>query len=205
MDTFMGFITPFPWNWPPRDWANCQGQQMAVSQYSALFSLLGTSFGGNGQTTFGLPELRGRQIIGFGQSQVTGTNFPFASGSGAEQVTLSTQQVPLAPHTHPATFTPTGDSAAQVRVSTNPNATLVTPVDGSYLAAQRAVGGQLLFAPGTPTPTTTVAIGGVSGGGSGNVTVNANAPSTAFPVSVMNPYLALNFCIALLGIYPSRN
>lgn len=206
MDTFTGFITAFPWNWAPRDWSTCQGQTLQVQQNAALFALLGTSFGGNGQTTFLLPELRGRQIIGAGQSQATGTVFNFAQKGGAETVVLNTSQTPVAPHTHTATFTPTGGSSAQMLVSTNPTASTPTPAAGSYLAASKAIGGTSMFVPGTPAPTSTVALGGVSGGGgAGTVTVNSTAAPAAASVPLMNPYLALNFCIAINGLFPSRN
>lgn len=209
MDTFVGFISAFPYDFPPAQWARCQGQLLSVGQYNALFSLLGANFGGDARSNFGLPDLQTRQIIGAGTSHATGITYRFAQMGGVEQVTLSPSQAPLASHTHPATFTPSGGgSDVEVRASTNPQASSPVPEEGSYLAAQKAMGGVSIFVPGTPTPTTTVALGGVSGGGGGggDVTVDPNTATPAQnPVPVMNPYLALNFCIALEGIYPSRN
>lgn len=205
MDVFVGFISPFPWTWPPRGWSTCQGQVLAISQNTALFSLLGTTFGGNGQSTFGLPDLRGRMPIGFGPGPGL-PDYRIGEMSGTASVVLNPNQVPVAPHTHPATFTPTGSGSAQVLVSTNPTATKKAPENGDYLAAQKAIGGMDAFAPGTPAPTTTVNLGGVSGGGGGTVTVDPNTPGGGGQsVSLMNPYLALSFCIALQGIFPSRN
>lgn len=207
MDTFMGFISPFPYTFAPLQWGFCRGQLLTVAQYNALFSLLGSNFGGDGRTNFALPDLQGRQVIGVGINKYTGSTYDIGDAAGVEHVTLTPAQAPLASHTHNATFTPTGGSAASVEVSTNPTASTPAAVEGSYLASQRTVGGTNLYVPGSPTPTTTVKLGGVSGGGgSGNVTVAPNtATSATQPVQIMNPYLALNFCIALYGLYPSRN
>ncbi|MBE0620244.1 MAG: tail fiber protein [Burkholderiales bacterium] len=205
MEVFTGFISPFPYDFAPRGWSKCAGQLLSIPQNDALFSLLGTNFGGDGRTTFGLPDLRGRLPIGIGDGP--GLD-PVLIGqkSGANYVTLTPAQTPLATHTHAATFTPSGGSNVEVRASTNPTATTGSLTDGSYIAAQKPIGGQTIFAPATPAPTTTIALGGVSGGGgSGTVTVAPNNPTQASPVSVMNPYLALSFCIAMFGIFPSRN
>lgn len=206
METFIGFISPFPYTFAPSQWAMCQGQLLPIEQNTALFSLLGTYFGGDGRTVFALPDLRGRQIIGLGTSHTSGTTYEFAQTGGMETVTLTPTQAPLAAHTHTATFTPSGGGEVQVKASTDPLASSTTPETGSYIAGQRSVGGTSLFVPGSPAPTSTVALGGISGGSAGGeVTVNPNNPvSAASPVGLMNPFLALNFCIALSGIYPSR-
>lgn len=208
MDVFLGFITPFPWNWPPMYWSACNGQVMSISQYNALFALLGTSFGGNGSSTFGLPELRGKKIIGYGQSPTTGTNYLFAAAGGAESVTLNPAQGPLAAHTHPATMSLSGLSGTTTLNASTQGGGTGTPVAGASLcAATTGPGTASIYV--SPAPTTNlVALGNVSTtvSGSGTVTVNANTGSSASsPVPLMNPYLALNFCIALNGIFPSRN
>lgn len=203
MDTFIGFISPFPYTFAPANWSMCHGQLLAISQYNALFALLGTNYGGNGTTTFGLPDLQGRQAIGAGRSSASGTTYMLAAMGGMESVTLSPTQAPLAAHTHNASFTPSTN--AQVQVSTNPTASVPVAENGSYLGSQKSLGGLNIFVPPTPAPTETVALGGVSGGG-GTVTVQPNSgTSAAVPVELMNPYLALNFCIAMMGIFPSRN
>lgn len=207
MDTFVGFISPFPYTFAPAQWSFCRGQLVAVSQYAALFSLLGINFGGDGHSSFGLPNLQGRQIVGVGTNKYTGTTYSLAEAAGQEYVTLTSAQAPLASHTHDATFSPVGGVAVNVEVSTNPTASELTAENGSYLASQPTLGGKITFVPGTPAPTSTVSLGGVSASGvSGEVTVEPSGSTSASqPVPLMNPYLALNFCIALEGLYPSRN
>ncbi|HVT12553.1 MAG TPA: tail fiber protein [Fimbriimonadaceae bacterium] len=97
MDPFLGEIRPVPYNFAPRGWAFCQGQIMQISQNSALFSLLGTTFGGNGTSTFALPDLRGRVPLGAGQSQ-DGNTYTLGEVAGVESVTLQTQTMPA--HNH---------------------------------------------------------------------------------------------------------
>lgn len=98
MDTpFIGQIQYFGFNFAPRGWALCEGQLLSIASYTALFSLLGTTFGGDGRTTFGLPDLRGRAPIGPGSGPGLGT-VNWGQKAGTEQVTLSTLQLPA--HTH---------------------------------------------------------------------------------------------------------
>lgn len=103
-EPFIGEIRNFGFNFAPRGWTLCQGQQLPISQYSALFSLLGTMYGGNGVTTFGVPDLRGRTAISFGQGPGL-SNRSQGEAAGTEQVTLTSQQV--APHTHGVTASST--------------------------------------------------------------------------------------------------
>src|SRR5438477_6856604 len=97
MDPFVGEIRMFGGNFAPRDWAVCDGQLLAIAQNTALFSLLGTTFGGNGQTTFGLPDLRGRVPIHWGQGPGLSPRTEGES-AGTESVTVSANELP--PHTH---------------------------------------------------------------------------------------------------------
>jgi len=216
MDTFIGFITAFPWTWAPRDWSTCQGQSLPIQQNAALYALLGISFGGNGQTTFLLPELRGRQIIGDGQSQATGTYFQFAEKGGAEKVVLNTSQTPVAPHTHTAAFTPGGGTSSvsiAIPAVSSTNGTTNVPGTGASLGQAIVnlsdVGGgsaNPVNTYSTATANTTLKPFSVSvPAGSGTVTVNPAAAPAAASVPLMNPYLALNFCIAINGLFPSRN
>jgi len=216
MDIFIGFITAFPWTWAPRDWSTCQGQTMQIQQNAALYALLGVAFGGNGQTTFLLPELRGRHIIGYGQSQTTGTVFQFAEKGGAEKVVLNTSQTPVAPHTHTAAFTPSGGTASvsiAIPAVSGTNGTTNIPGTGANLGQATvdlsSFGGSSADPANTystATANTTLKPFSVSvPGGSGTVTVNPAAAPAAASVPLMNPYLALNFCIAINGLFPSRN
>ena len=96
-DPFIGGIIMFAGNFAPRGWAFCDGQLLPISQYSALFSILGTTYGGDGRTTFALPDLRGRAVLHEGQSPGT-TYRNLGSSGGTETVTLNTSQMPL--HNH---------------------------------------------------------------------------------------------------------
>lgn len=214
MDAYMGLVLPFAFPWAPINFGLCNGTQLNISQYSALYALLGTYFGGNGTTNFNLPDLRGRLPIGQGQ-QPGKTNYTIGNYGGNEQVSLTAAQVPLAAHTHPATFTPSGNGgSANLSVSTAA-ASAATPTltngQTAYLAnAAAGTAGNALkglyttTAPAAGSIATIPVNGGSSGGGT--VTVNPNGavgPSATVPV--MSPFLALNFCICMMGIFPSRN
>jgi microcystin-dependent protein len=99
---FLGEIRAFPYNFAPRNWAFCSGQILSISQNTALFSLLGTTYGGNGQTNFALPDLRGRLAVSSGQGPGL-TDYPLGSESGTETVTLLSSQMPA--HNHSANCT----------------------------------------------------------------------------------------------------
>lgn len=97
MDPFLGQIIFFAGNYAPRNWALCYGQLLPISQYSALFSILGTTYGGDGRTTFALPDLRGRTAMGNG-SNPTGSSYPLGFMGGQETVLLNGSQMPV--HSH---------------------------------------------------------------------------------------------------------
>jgi microcystin-dependent protein len=101
MDPYIGQIMLFAGNFAPVGWALCNGQLMSISQNSALFAILGTTYGGDGVTTFGLPDLRGRVPLHFGQGPGLG-NYTLGEKAGVEAVTLTTQQMPI----HGHAFTP---------------------------------------------------------------------------------------------------
>ena len=181
MDPFIGQIMAVGFNFAPRGWAMCQGQLLSISQNSALFSLLGTMYGGDGRTTFGLPDLRGRVAIGIGQGPGL-SNYDQGQAGGVEQETITVNQMPA--HTHALTVT------AAVQVSTtNPD-------------SDEAGGGHL-----TNTSSNFYAAAGTPGNNLGGVSASGTAANTggSQPVSVMQPYLALNYIIATMGIFPSRN
>lgn len=172
-EPFIGQIQIFPYNFAPRGWAFCQGQQMSIAQNTALFSLLGTTFGGNGQTTFGLPDFRGRMPVGVGN----GPGLPsidLGQIAGTPTVTLTIQQMPI--HQHSISLLCNGSEGG-----TNSPA-------GGYLGKAD---------PGPYAPTNDNSQMGpqpASGPAGGNQ-----------PFGIMPPYLGINFCIALEGIFPSRN
>lgn len=107
MDPILGELRLFGFNFSPSGWAKCQGQLLAIASYSALFALLGTYYGGDGRTTFGLPDLRGRLPLGFGQGPGL-SNYPQGQMGGQEQVTLEGGQLPAHNHTVAASSSATG-------------------------------------------------------------------------------------------------
>jgi microcystin-dependent protein len=163
---FLGEIRLFPFNFAPRNWAFCQGQTMAISQNSALFSLLGTTYGGNGTTTFLLPDLRGRVAVGQGNGSGL-SPYSFGQVGGVESVTLLQSQLPAHTHAQPVT-----NSAAS---GSRPNGT-VPATGGSYAASS-----------------------------DGGAFVATSATGGSQPFGIVQPYLAMSYCIALSGIFPSRN
>jgi len=173
MDPFIGEIRLFGFNFAPNGWALCQGQLMAIAQNTALFSLLGTQFGGDGRTTFGLPDLRGR--VPLGQGQGPGLT-PRTEGElgGEENHTLIINEMPA--HNHQV-------NASQSGSTTNPSGSV--PSNDSR---------------GTPVT--------IYAGSSDGTKMNAGMiqPSGGSgPHNNMQPYLCINYCIALQGIFPSRS
>jgi microcystin-dependent protein len=165
-EPFLSEIRLFSFNFPPKGWAFCNGQFLPINQNQALFSLLGTTYGGNGQTTFALPDLRGRCAM-----HEDGGAFTLGSAGGAESVTITQQTMPQHIHSLVAA-TANGDTPVAV---------------GNMLAS---------FNNGYRTP---------------GATLKAMEPSSVTnvggsqPHNNMAPYLAINFCIALQGIFPSPN
>ncbi len=169
LDPFVGEIGIVAFNFAPRGWALCNGQILPIAQYTALFSLLGTTYGGNGFTTFALPDLRGRVPIHFGQGPGL-SNYNLGQTGGTETETLSLSQMPLHNHQHMVDL---GNG-----VSDDPNGRLVAKNAAGI--PQYGVNATATLAPG--------AIGPVGG---------------SQPHNNLQPYLTLNFIIALQGIFPS--
>lgn len=172
---FLAQIMIFGGNFAPRGWAYCAGQLISISQNTALFSLLGTMYGGNGQTTFGLPDLRGRVPVGEGQGPGLS---PYTIGemAGTENTTLITSNMPA--HTHPATAT----------VKSSDQAATDTLPTGNYLAD----GNQYSASQNSTMKSDMVA-------------VTVSPAGSNLPFSTMQPFLVMNYVIALQGIYPSRS
>ena len=177
MDAFIGMIAMFGFNFPPRNWALCAGQLLPIAQNTALFSLLGTTYGGNGQTTFGLPDLRGRVPIGMGNGPGLSQR-SLGEAGGTENVTLISTQMPA--HNH--TMTASGDGPTQATAS---GASLASEVRGGVNPMP------IIYANGATTPVSMASATTQAGGNQ--------------PHSNMQPYLAINYCIATQGIFPARN
>jgi microcystin-dependent protein len=165
MDQYMSEIRLMAFSFPPQGWAQCNGQTLPINQNQALFSLLGTTYGGNGITTFALPDLRGRVPIHAGAGHSLG------EGAGETAHTLSLAETPQHTHSVAASASATGGNAS-------PNGRFLGGANNAYHAA-----------------------GSLTSFGAGTV---ANAGASQ-PHPNMQPYLALNFSIALQGIFPSPN
>lgn len=169
-EPFLGQIMMFAGNFAPRGWALCNGQILPIAQNTALFSILGTTYGGNGQTTFALPDLRGRVPMHPGQGPGL-SNHDLGEASGSETVSLTVNNMPA--HNHPANATNAAGSATR---------------PGGNVPAATGAGS---YAPGPGTAPMSPAFIGAIGGSQ--------------PFNNLQPYLCVNFIIALEGIFPSRN
>lgn len=163
-EPFIGELRAFPFGFAPRGWALCEGQEMAISQNQALYAILGTTYGGNGTTTFRLPDLRGRVPVHVGNGVTLG------QAAGEETHALTVQEMPAHTHTVEASNQDgrTRDAQGNVWAKTNQPA-YGTPADStmSPMSVSQAGGNQ----------------------------AHAN----------MQPYQVVNYCIAVVGIFPSRN
>ncbi|NII28216.1 phage tail protein [Pseudoflavitalea sp. X16] len=179
---YLATITIFAGNFAPRSWALCQGQLMAISQNEALFALLGTTFGGDGVNTFALPDLRGRVAIHAGQAPGM-SSYELGQVGGTENVTMLAANLPPHPHT---LLTATGQPACHGTAGTVADPTNAVPA--------------LVF-------TNSVYATAPTGNVMATVTCSTfTAPAgQSQPISIISPYLAMNYVIALEGIFPSRN
>lgn len=208
MDFYMAMINLFAGNFAPRNFSYCNGQIISIAQNTALFSLLGTTYGGDGQTTFALPDLRGRTPIGPEQGPGL-SNYALGQVGGTETITLTIQQMPQ--HTHALQATSNSTQAGSA-IATNGDAT--TP-ENNYLALSPKIGSgpnatQLKtyattppapVPPATPISPVKLAGGAITTSTSGNTTIAGGSQ----PFSIKNPYLAIYYVICIAGIFPSRN
>jgi len=173
-DPFVAEVRCFGFNFAPTGWAQCNGQLVSISQNTALFSLLGTFYGGNGQSTFALPDLQGSVTIGSGQGPGLSDRFIGEQG-GAQQVTLLQSEIPV--HDHAI-------------LASNDAATANTAA-GNHPARPFGRGNSLFSTSQAPIA---------------NLAPEALAPAGGDqPHSNLMPYLTMNFCIALQGIFPPRS
>lgn len=174
MDPFIGLITIFGGNFAPRGWAFCEGQLLAINQNQALFSIIGTTYGGDGRTTFALPDLRGRVAISPGQGPGL-TNYKVGEKGGLESVVLTEGQLP--PHKHPA-VAHAANPVGRGGESDSPD-NHYWAVEGKYATNKN----------------TDMAADAVETLSIGNGLAHENR----------QPYLAVNYIIALQGLFPSRS
>ena len=177
MDNYVGEIRIFAGNYAPENWVFCKGQLLAISQFDVLYSLIGTTYGGDGQTTFAVPDLQSRVAVGQGQS-AQGTEYAVGMAAGTEKVSLLSPQMPV--HQHPilnaginAITGGTGQTSPAGAYFGNSGASAYATTNSGQKLNANSVTGQ-------STP---------AGGGQ--------------PHGNIQPVLALNYIIALQGIYPS--
>jgi|WetSurMetagenome_2_1015567.scaffolds.fasta_scaffold42441_4 microcystin-dependent protein len=227
MDAYMGSIMLWPISWAPQSWMFCDGTLLQIQQYSALFALLGTTYGGNGTSNFALPDLRNAFPMGYAAKSPSPV---LGAKGGATSVTLTANQI--AAHTHPVTLTDPGHvHSVTVPAHTHPfsvpcdstgRPTTPSPV-GAFLSSTSGIDESI----GTAAQTTvspasalySAAGAGVMGAGttgqaSGNSGNSANAKTLVtavaaanvggVPVSTLPPYLALGYIICVSGIFPLR-
>lgn len=202
-DPFLGEIRMVGFTFAPTGWALCSGNLMSISQNSALFSLLGTTYGGNGVSTFALPDLQGRSPVGTGNG--LGLS-PIVAGEkdGTETVTLTSNQMPIHTHTAQGNGNVSVSGSVAIPASSTPaSGTLsgtpgTTTVLGPITAGGRA--GDLYTT--SAANTTLLPFNVQSTGTLPAITVGAAGGSQPFPVR--NPYLGITCIIALQGIFPSR-
>jgi microcystin-dependent protein len=174
MDPFVAEIRIFPFNFAPKGWAFCDGQILPLSQNTALFSLLGTTYGGDGKSNFALPNMQGNVPMHPGQGPGLSLHDLGETG-GSDTVTLLESEIPLHSHTMMSLPAPANRTAAI----------------GNTIARVQGTTGP--YVPASPAPTPAI------------MADNAVAPAGGDqPHNNLQPYLTLNFCIALQGVYPPR-
>ncbi|ACF13884.1 Tail Collar domain protein [Chloroherpeton thalassium ATCC 35110] len=172
VEAYIGEIRLFGFGWAPDGWAQCNGQLLLINENQALYSLLGTMYGGDARSTFGVPDLRGRAVIGYGQSPKLSYSYQMSQWGGEETVTLGVAQIPAHNHT---------------LIADGATGTLLNP-QNNYLA-EGAFPGAAFYSADKSVAMNQGTIGNTGG---------------SQPHENRSPYLALNYCIALQGIYPQR-
>jgi microcystin-dependent protein len=182
-EPFLGQISIFSFSFPPKGWALCNGQLLPINQNQALFSLLGTQYGGNGTMNFALPNFQGQVAMGMGNGAGL-TPRPIGQTGGEQNHTLTPNEMPL--HSHAPNYTGTANSLTPGGNlwAPDPNGNITFATSGNEAMAVQALG-----ANGNPTgPLPAI-----------------NKAGGSQPHNNMAPSLVLNFCIAMQGIFPSRN
>lgn len=194
-EAYLGEIRMFAGNFAIYGWQMCNGQLLPIAPYTALFSILGVTYGGNGTSTFQLPDFRGRMPV----HQGTGLGLPtyvIGQNGGTPNTNILTSNLPA--HSHTSFITP-----PTVAINASSGTGNTTTAGGSYLAgtasgAQRGEGYVYTTSPGT-----TGQLNAATGTLSGNL--NTGLTGSNVPISIVPPYLTVTFLICMSGIYPSRN
>lgn len=210
MEPFVGEINYVAFNFAPQGWFQCDGQMLPINQYQALYSLIGTTYGGDGVTNFKLPDMRGKIPVHQGQ-RPGGSVFTLGQTSGAENATLTINNMPT--HNHPAIATSISTSA----VAPGASATSTLKAVNSDADQKNAVGNSLANAKGLNSAYSTAApnvsmnaasiettLNGLGIATTTNTNVEVGIAGNSQPFSIMQPYTVVNCIIAWQGVYPSR-
>lgn len=204
-EEYIGVIKLFAGNFAPNNFMFCNGQELQISQYQALYSIIGNYFGGTPPNTFKLPDLRGRVPIGFGTAS-SGTTYQWGQTGGQESVTLTQAQMPA--HTHTATTEPFSASALGATATVNAGTAGTTTNDPSGAYWGKSPGsGAAQSQDYTNSKDITMAADAVQVQLSGTVAATGvDVDSTGGSAAHENrpPFLALNYIICVLGLYPTR-
>lgn len=198
-EAILGSIQAFAFSFAPYGWALCNGATVPIAQNTALFALLSTTYGGDGRTTFGLPDLRGRTVIGIGSATAQTSAVAWGEKNGVQSVALTTNNMPN--HNH---MLVNGDGLTVGTVKVN---TTVFTVDNTNESPETNNGENVLGTAGSmpsiyrESPTGTDSLGGVE-----SKIIGSTAPAgyNNVTLDIRNPYLGLYYCIATTGYYPSR-
>lgn len=183
MEGYMAEIRMFSGNFAPRNWALCQGQLLSIAQNSALFSLLGTTYGGNGTTNFALPDLRSRVPVGTG----TGAGLTIQLGEMGGEPSHTLMQTEMPAHNHAATITATSPAAGASTTATPSASVAQGPASlGAGVSKNFGAADANLAPPAIAAPT-------------------VNTAGGSQPHNNLQPYLGMKYIICMYGIYPSRN
>jgi len=182
MDEYLGIIKIFAGNFAPRGWMMCNGQILSIAQNTALFSLLGTTYGGNGQTTFALPNLQSRVPVGMGQGPGLSSYVQGQLG-GTENTTLTLANMPA--HNHQV--------VGNLSVKANPNGSNTDSPEGAY------------FAPAAAQIYNDASAGSFMAADAVSINLPTTIAGSNIPFNNLSPYIAMNYIICVSGIYPSRN
>lgn len=177
MEGVIGYTTMFAGNFEPKNWAFCQGQIIPIASNTALFSILGTVYGGNGTTTFALPDLRGRSVIGAGAGPGL-SMYDLGQIGGASTATLNVTQMPA--HAHPV-------SVVAAPYCLDDSGNVASPSGAAYASSTGYAGAGTVNMAACPAQLQMSPMGGTQ------------------PFSIEQPYMAMNYIICMRGVFPARN
>jgi microcystin-dependent protein len=203
MEGYLGEIRWFAGNFAPKDWAFCAGQQLSVQQFKTLFDIIKTKYGGDGDRTFNLPDMRGRAAVGVGQGNGL-SPYELGKSGGAADVLLEGKHLPA--HNHTANVTP-GTVTASATLNALTGGTATANVAGAFIQGDSAIP---MFAADTTTglsamDASAIILSNIAGPAQlPTVTIAAAGTQTPAPHSNLQPYLGMNFIICLSGSSPER-